>query len=232
MKLHPPVADELIGRTLASDVLHRLRADIVEARLEPGQRLRFESLRSSYGVSFSTLREALAHLVQESLVVAEGQRGFRVAPVSRRELQDVIYSRIFIETELLARSVACGGPEWDAELQRLYDALEEGPVHNPAQRRDPAWQVRHLAFHEGLVAAADSPTLLAMRALLSQRAARYRAWARRLNPDMPSEYGTHRPLLEAALARDAKTLIEGVSAQFRITQEIILQEAGTALVNG
>nr|WP_256476354.1 GntR family transcriptional regulator [Siccirubricoccus soli] len=230
--MHPPAADELVGRTLASDVLHRLRADIVEARLEPGQRLRFESLRSSYGVSFSTLREALAHLVQESLVVAEGQRGFRVAPVSRHELEDVIDTRIFIEAELLARSVARGGPEWEAELQRLYEALEEGPGHDPVQRRDPAWQVRHMAFHEGLAAAAGSPTLLAMRALLCQRTARYSAWARRLNPEMPSEYGTHRPLLEAALARDARTLIEGVSTQIRLTEQIILQEAGAALVSG
>jgi GntR family carbon starvation induced transcriptional regulator len=117
------------------------------------------------------------------------------------------------------------------ELRRLYEALEEGEVHNPEQSRDPAWQLRHMAFHEGLVAAAGSPTLLAMRALLYQRTARYRAWAHRLNPEMPSEYGTHRPLLDAALARDAKALIEGVSAQIRLTGEIIVREAGAALVN-
>ena len=47
--------------------------------LKPGERLRFETLRDVYCVSFATLREALARLASEQLVVAEGQRGFIVA---------------------------------------------------------------------------------------------------------------------------------------------------------
>ena len=41
---------ELVGATLASDVLHRLRTDIVNCTIKPGHRLRFEALRSVYGV--------------------------------------------------------------------------------------------------------------------------------------------------------------------------------------
>ena len=55
-------SEGLVGRTLATDVLHRLRDDIISCVLKPGERLRFEALREIYGVSFSTLREALARL--------------------------------------------------------------------------------------------------------------------------------------------------------------------------
>src|SRR3546814_10637140 len=79
----------LVGGTLASDIHHRLREDIVSCVLEPGQRLRFEQLKEIYGASYSTLREALSSLVAEQLVVAEGQRGFRVASISAADLLDL-----------------------------------------------------------------------------------------------------------------------------------------------
>ena len=86
----------LVGGTLASDVLHRLREDIISCVLKPGEKLRFEALRDIYGVSFSTLREALSRLASEQLVVAEGQRGFSVAPISEEDLHDVTDARVLI----------------------------------------------------------------------------------------------------------------------------------------
>lgn len=66
-----PVSHLLIGRTRANDVLHRMRDDIVSCVLRPGQKLKFETLREIYGVSFSTLREALSRLASEQLVVGK-----------------------------------------------------------------------------------------------------------------------------------------------------------------
>lgn len=229
MKLNPPAADDLVGRTLASDVLHRLRADIVEARLAPGQRLRFEALRSAYGASFSTLREALAHLVGEGLVVAEGQRGFRVAPVTRLDLDDLTETRVFIERELLRRAVRNGGPDWDAALLKAHAELAEvGGIFG--DRRSAEWRERHQAFHDALVAPAGSPTLLALRGILNRRSQRYRHWSRRLSPNLPRTQEMHQPLLDAALARDAALLMNMVEQQIRTTVAIILEQAADQLV--
>ena len=41
-------------------------------------------MAQTYGASVSTLREALNRLCSEGLVIAEGQRGFEVAPISGR----------------------------------------------------------------------------------------------------------------------------------------------------
>ena len=72
------------GKTLASDIAHRMRSEIVTCRLKPGEVLKFDTLRLAYGASFTTLREALTCLAAEGLVVAEEQRGFKVAPVTHR----------------------------------------------------------------------------------------------------------------------------------------------------
>jgi DNA-binding GntR family transcriptional regulator len=57
-----------------------LRQDIVSGTLAPGARLRVEHLKDHYEVGAGTLREALALLLSDALVVAEGQRGFASRP--------------------------------------------------------------------------------------------------------------------------------------------------------
>jgi GntR family carbon starvation induced transcriptional regulator len=228
--MHPPTADELVGRTLASDVLHRLRADIIEVRLPPGRRLRFEALRTTYGVSFSTLREALAHLVQEGLVAAEGQRGFRVAGTSCGEYEDLTQARILIEREVLRLAVQHADPAWDDRLAARFDSLRDSG--GPRCMRMSEWLALHRAFIDTLVAPCRSPTLLTMRAILARRALRYRFWADQLRPGLQIGPAPHRPLLDAALARDAAALVDQRTAQIRRIAEDILRHAGDELFAG
>src|SRR3546814_17884646 len=89
----------LVGGTLAIDIHHRLREDIVSCVLEPGQRLRFEQLKEIYGASYSTLREAISSLVAEQLVVAEGKRGFRGVSIAAADLVELRETLELLERE-------------------------------------------------------------------------------------------------------------------------------------
>jgi DNA-binding GntR family transcriptional regulator len=51
--------------TVGERVYRRLRNDIVFGRLAPGQKLKLEVLKDSYGISVSTLRELLNRLTSE-----------------------------------------------------------------------------------------------------------------------------------------------------------------------
>src|SRR4051812_20226913 len=75
----------------------RIRTDIVFGRLQPGQKLPLQKLRSTYGVSVSTLREILCSLEPDGLVTAEGQRGFQVAPCSANEFKELASLRLLLE---------------------------------------------------------------------------------------------------------------------------------------
>ena len=89
-----------------SDVFHRLRDDIISCVLKPGEKLKFEILRTIYGVSFSTLREALSRLTSEGLVEVKGQHGFRVRPVSPKDLTDITDLRVMIEMEAIRLAIS------------------------------------------------------------------------------------------------------------------------------
>jgi DNA-binding GntR family transcriptional regulator len=72
-----------------SDILRRMREDILCGILAPDRRLKFDDLRARYDASIGALREALLHLQSEGFVRSETNRGFTVAPVSLADLMDI-----------------------------------------------------------------------------------------------------------------------------------------------
>jgi DNA-binding GntR family transcriptional regulator len=224
--------DGLIGRTLASDVLHRLRADIVGSQFLLGERLRFDLLHNRYSASFGTLREALAHLVHEGLVAAEGQRGFRVAPVSSADLMDLVETRILVKREALRLSLLHGDDRWRAGVTATFEALDAARRAAEAAGTSPSpdWHCCHEGFHTALVTACGSATLLGIRALLAQRADRYRTLAWRLRPLGSGPVDDHRGLHTAALAQDGRRTRLLVEGQIRRFGDQMLRHAVDLLV--
>lgn len=104
------------SRTLANEVFEKLRADILSMSLPPGTKLRFDDLREAYGVGLSPLREALSRLAENRLVVATGQRGFRVPLVSVEDILDIAMVRKQIEGLALRLSIQNGDDVWEARV--------------------------------------------------------------------------------------------------------------------
>lgn len=208
------------GKTVAGDITHRLRQDIVGCRLKPGEPLKFDALRLAFGASFTTLREALTSLVADGLVVAEEQRGFRVAPVTAADLADLTHARVLIEVDLLRRSIVEGGDDWEiaviSTLHRLR-RIEERLTGSLAE--DPDWKIAHRQFHEALVSAARSPTLQTIRSALFDRAERYRNLSLMYRPPTRDKAGEHRAIMQAAIARDADLAVSLIDRHIRSTSD-------------
>ncbi|MDP2021953.1 MAG: GntR family transcriptional regulator, partial [Hydrogenophaga sp.] len=133
-------------RTLAERAYLNLRQDVICGKLAPGEKLRVEHLKDQYQVGASTLREALSLLVSDALVSAEGQRGFRVAPISLTDLEDVTNTRVMLETEALRQSIRHGGAQWEAALRTSYQLLTQ--AEDPALAPEPQlWELRNKNFH-------------------------------------------------------------------------------------
>ena len=100
------------AKTVADAIYANLRRDLLNGKWPPGSPLRSAALRLAYGVGISPLREALTRLVGDRLVTVEGQRGFRVAPVSLAELQDVMRLRAYLEAMALRAAIERGDGAW------------------------------------------------------------------------------------------------------------------------
>jgi DNA-binding GntR family transcriptional regulator len=218
---------KLTGETRAGDVLQRMRMDIINCTLKPGEKLRFESLRSLYSVSFSTLREALSRLAAENLVVSEGQRGFIVAPVSIADLNDLTDARVLIERETLRRAIQRGDDRWEAEILAAFhrmDKLQKRLGREYYLSED--WSKVHGEFHLSLVSACESPTLIEIRHKLFERAHRYRRMSSQFRPKWREKDVEHKMIADAALARDEALALDLIERHIRETSENVIEHAG------
>ncbi len=218
-------------RTLAERAYLGLRHDIVTGALPPGERLRVEHLKDRYEVGAGTLREALGLLVSDALVQAEGQRGFRVAPMSMADLADVTANRVFLETEALRQSIRSGDAQWERELGAAFEALSRAEL-NPAGRDVAEWERCNRAFHEALIAAHGSPWTRYMLGILYRHSERYRYLAMRL-VDMASlprdVHREHEDIFRAALARQEARAALALEAHVRLTCELLQAEVHKGL---
>jgi GntR family transcriptional regulator, carbon starvation induced regulator len=192
------------GETQHARVLAQIRADIVQCRLMPNERLTLEALRERYGTGFSPIREALMRLAAEGMVTFEHNKGFRVAGVSRDSLIDLMRSRVEIESIALRWSIERGGVAWEADLLAAFHRLSQ---QSKLARLQPdtisaAWSNEHRAFHRALVAACGSPTMLSLREGLFEKAERYVALAIVSKAPPRNDVAEHEQIMQAALAHN------------------------------
>ncbi len=196
-------ADE--PRTLIETAYRQLRRDIIEGSHQAGQKLRVEHLKATYNVSAGTLREALALLVSDSLVVSQGQRGFRVAPMSLADLEDLTRMRAMLECEAVRESMALGKDDWEAGVVSAHHKLS---LAEQRLRADPKgtfddWEGCNRQFHEALVAACKSRWMLRFRRLLYQQSERYRRVSATKGPPPIEVHDEHRAIFKAVMSRNA-----------------------------
>jgi DNA-binding GntR family transcriptional regulator len=194
---------DFLATTIADRAYERIRADIIFARLAPGARLRLEPLTETYGASVSTLREILCRLSSEGLVVAEGQRGFQVAPVSQGGFRDVAAMRLLLESYAIPLSFAAGDLEWESRVVAAHHKLAVLEKRMLAGGRADAetWKRYDREFHQTLIDACGSQTLLDLYTGVFDQYLRYQMVAVVFRGAIAAK--EHRRLLECALARDA-----------------------------
>ncbi len=195
----------LPNETVAESSYRRIRSDIIFDRLHPGQKLKLDNLNDAYGTSISTLREILNRLSADGFVLAEGQRGFEVAPVSASNLQEIAALRLLLETHALSQSMADGDTEWEArvvsahyKLTRMEDVITSSDADSAQD-----WKRYDREFHQSLISACGSNLLMETHSNVFDKYLRYQMVAQSYRGNVAS--AEHQQLLDAALARDEKT---------------------------
>jgi DNA-binding GntR family transcriptional regulator len=213
-------ADTNGSRTLIERAYAQLRDDIIEGRLAPGEKLRVEHLKAHYQVGAGTLREAITRLVSDALAVAEGQRGFRVAPIALEDLEDLTRLRLHIEIDALRLSIRHGDAAWRARLQQAYEELSafEQPILAEHRRR---WEALNTRFHEALIAAHASPWTLKVLRLLTRHSERYRRYAIGLGSTLRDVHAEHREIFELAMAGLEARAALALEAHIRATPDLL-----------
>lgn len=212
------LAEEGIGDI----AFRRIRDDIIAGALPPGKKLKLDSLKARYGASVSTLREILNRLASEQFVVAEGQRGFEVASATAENLREVADLRLLLESHAIGLSLQTGDLDWEGRVVAAHHKLSvvEGQLLAGEIDRTAQWVRYDFAFHNALISACGSRTLLDLHASVFDRFIRYHMLATSFRGAAVMD--DHRALFDLAMRRDAEGIVAKLTEHIRSGVDYVL----------
>ena len=192
-----------------------LREMILVGTLPAGEKLKIEQLRKLLDTGASPVREALSLLTSDMLVERIDQRGFRAAPASRANFEEILTLRCTLEDMALRQSIARGTSDWEEQL-----VLE----HHRMKRvvGTDAFEEAHKSFHMTLLCNAGSPMLERYCGQLYDLNIRYSylaaGGAGYQNRDIAAE---HEEIFEAAVQGDADRASQALISHYRLTGDYL-----------
>ena len=195
----------------------KLRQMILTGALPPGKKLKIEDLRTLLSTGASPVREALSLLTSDMLVERLDQRGFRTAPVSKANFDEILNLRCALEDMALKASLAAADTEWEERVVLCHHRMQR------ADKQDAqTFEAAHKAFHMALLSNSNQPMLQHYCAQLYDLNIRYRFLA----ADGPnyrkrSVDAEHEEILNAALDGDADRASSVLVNHYRRTGEYL-----------
>lgn len=146
-----PIAQESAPALIAA----QLRSLIAQGTMVPGAQLVEMDVAGKLGVSRGPVREAIQRLTQEGLLVSIRNRGVFVAEFGEADIKDIYEARTAVEKAAAGVLIATDPQQAGRALLKRVGAMEEARVTGDAEAMSEA----DIAFHEALVALAESPRL-------------------------------------------------------------------------
>ncbi|WP_049577984.1 GntR family transcriptional regulator [Streptomyces sp. SBT349] len=210
---------------LVDTVYEAVRRRLVEHDIAPGARVTINTLAQDLQVSPTPLREALARLEGEGLVVKRSLAGYTAARLlGERDLDELFEMRLLLEPAVAAHAADHARPD---DLARLAGHLAE--MRAATEDGSPATLVLHLRhdalFHDGIAALGGNSLIRATLTRLHAHAHLYRL---RFQEGMAEETRReHERVVEALSERDPDTAAARMRTHLRRAHARLRTAAGT-----
>jgi DNA-binding GntR family transcriptional regulator len=209
----PPQLTPAVKRSLADDVVDRLRDAIFHGSYKPGEPLREEQLAAMLDVSRGPVREALVQLEREGLVIVRRHRGATVARLSRSDLDEVYSLRLALERLAMQRAAHNATERDFAALEAVLADFDAALARGPSEKQIAELDVR---FHDLIYQAAHHQRLYDSWSNLKSQIYIFLLSRNVANPDFREvTVKSHADLLEALRARDEARATTEIEAHLR-----------------
>ncbi len=193
-----------------------IKSDILAAAFVPGEKLMPDALSERYGIGVVPVREALQRLSSSGFVDRRSQRGFFVAGMSLADLEELVQTRIWLETKALSESMRHATDDWEERLVIAYHRLARTQrlvEVEETERLNQTWEALHKEFHMQLLSLCGSGWLLSFCSTMMDQSVRYRNLSVNFTKSRRGDaIAEHRAILDAVLdhhPRHACRLLEG-----------------------
>jgi DNA-binding GntR family transcriptional regulator len=202
----------IVVQTLADRIFAIVRERIIAGVIPADRTIRQDALAAELGVSKIPLREAMARLEQEGLLLGVANRGYRIAPLSAAEAEDIYRLRLKLEPATAARAVGLADDDDRTRLIAAFEALDRAASDDLAQVA-----ICNRQFHMAMVRPIRQRLTIQIIRQLALLAERYVVAHLQPAGRDARAHLEHREQLDAFLAGDATRLQALLDAHIRST---------------
>jgi DNA-binding GntR family transcriptional regulator len=184
---------------LGENALRRIRHDIINCALRPGEQVSEAALAERYGVGKAPIRYALAQLNQHGLIRTMPRRGYLVSPITLKDVFELLDLRRIIEPA--AAELAAG--KVDGGKLREIDAIYATARAAPDTVSEDALLMANRQIHAAIAAASNNRWVedITLRMLDDMERVLRFAWAERRRTGR--QFEGHAALIEALESGDS-----------------------------
>ena len=202
-------------KSLSDVVAERIVTEIMDGTLPAGSQLRMRELETQLNVSQTPLRESLAKLEGQGLVVRSPMKGFTVAPpLAPHDIEKLISARLVLEPEIASLAAQNAQPAVVEDLRRTIDRSAKA-VHGPRFQEYREYLDLSNAFHSLLVSACENPFLGKALGALPTHIQRFRLFGEEGVTDAEISVAEHREIADAVAAHDPERARSAMFAHVR-----------------
>ena len=221
------LAASVPAKSLAAGVYERIKADIFEFRLLPGDRFTETEVAARLGVSRTPVREALYRLEREGYIDVSARNGWSVKPFDFTAFEDLYDVRVVLEVAAVRKLCEM---ETQADLRELADVWL---VPATARVRDPQTVCEmDEAFHCSLLTAAGNPEMARIHRDVSERIRIIRRLDFTQQERIDSTYDEHAAIVRSVMQRKldhARMLLRShIAASKAVVRQITLHRLHSA----
>lgn len=208
--LRPALEDPLPFRTLPSQIAAKIRQAILTGQLTPGARLVEARIAEQMSTSRGPIRDALALLERDGLVMKLPNRGACVVDFSEQRLREVASLRALLEEFAVAQAVQRLRAEDLAELGSLIREMESAA----RLRATDKFNELDYRFHDRIVQASGHQTLHETWRGMQRRIRAFVASTNLVTDNLQRVARLHRAILEALVSRRVTSTRRAIKAHF------------------
>lgn len=216
---------------LGEECARYLRDALISGTYRSGQKLVVEDIAQQLGVSAMPVREALIALANEGLVEVLPRRGFRVARIERRDVEDVFQVHSYVAGLLIQAATESIQDPTIERLRGIQREIERAAAGTAGTERAARIEQLNFLFHRTINHVPDTERL---RWFL-RAASRYvpRHFYEAIPGWIEATIDDHPPIIDALARRDAPAARRLMEAHVQLAGRLVVARlADTGLWDG
>jgi DNA-binding GntR family transcriptional regulator len=184
--------------SLRDQALTAIRNALVTGQLAPGNVYSAAAIAAELGVSNSPVREAMLALVDDGLMEAVPNRGYRPVSLTAADMAEIVQLRLLLEVPAVGLAAQAGGGDQRGRLRELVTEIEQTAASGDlAGNLDADRQ-----FHLAVTGICGNRRLTAQVARLRDQTRLFNLRNLAASGVLTASAAEHRPLLAAIEGRD------------------------------